>query len=51
MHFGEIPDPRGDTALHEFLEVIFIARAVVLCGARDCTAVAIFARAKVDLLK
>jgi DDE_Tnp_1-associated len=36
-HFGEVADPRADNARHDFLEVIFIALAAVLCGAEDCT--------------
>jgi predicted transposase YbfD/YdcC len=50
-HFGEVADPRADNARHDFLEVIFIALAAVLCGAEDCTDMAIFARAKLELLK
>jgi len=50
-HFGEVPDPRAKNARHNFLEAIFIALAAVLCGAEDCTDMAIFARAKLDVLK
>jgi predicted transposase YbfD/YdcC len=50
-HFGEVPDPRAENARHDFLEVIFIAVAAVLCGAEDCTDMALFARSKFDLLK
>ncbi len=50
-HFGEVPDPRADNARHDFLEVVFIALAAVLCGAEDCTDMALFARAKLELLK
>jgi predicted transposase YbfD/YdcC len=50
-HFGEVPDPRADNARHDFLEVIFIALAAMLCGAEDCTDMAIFARAKLELLR
>lgn len=48
--FGEVPDPRARTARHDFLEVIFIALAAVLCGAEDCTDMATFARSKLALL-
>jgi predicted transposase YbfD/YdcC len=50
-HFGEVADPRADNARHDFLEVIFIALAAVLCGAEDCTDMALFARSKLELLK
>lgn len=49
-HFGEVADPRAANARHDFLEVIFIALAAVLCGAEDCTDMAIFARSKLGLL-
>ena len=50
-HFAEVPDPRAGNASHEFLEVIFVALAAVLCGAEDCTDMAMFARAKLNLLR
>lgn len=50
-HFAEVPDPRAENARHDFLEVIFVALAAVLCGAEDCTDMALFARAKLDLLR
>lgn len=50
-HFAEVPDPRAENARHDFLEVIFVALAAVLCGAEDCTDMAIFARSKLDLLR
>jgi predicted transposase YbfD/YdcC len=50
-HFGEVPDPRADNARHDFLEVVFIALAAMLCGAEDCTDMAIFGRSKLELLK
>ena len=51
VHFAEVSDPRADNARHDFLEVIFVALAAVLCGAEDCTDMALFARAKLDLLR
>ena len=36
-HFADVADPRAANARHDFLEVIFIALAAVLCGAEDCT--------------
>jgi predicted transposase YbfD/YdcC len=50
-HFAEVPDPRASNARHDFLEVIFVALAAVLCGAEDCTDMALFARAKLGLLR
>jgi hypothetical protein len=44
-HFADVPDPRAANARHDFLEVIFIALAAVLCGAEDCTDMALFGRA------
>jgi hypothetical protein len=49
--FGELPDPRADNARHDLLEVIFLALAATLCGAQDCTDMAAFARAKLDVLR
>lgn len=49
--FGEIEDPRAANARHDLLELMFIALAAVLCGAEDCTDMALFARAKLDLLR
>lgn len=49
--FSEIEDPRAANARHDLLEVMFIALAAVLCGAEDCTDMALFARAKLDLLR
>jgi len=50
-HFADVSDPRAANARHDFLEVIFIALAAVLCGAEDCTDMALFGRAKLDLLR
>lgn len=50
-YFGEVSDPRADNARHDFLEVMFVALAAVLCGAEDCTDMALFARAKLALLR
>ena len=50
-HFAAVPDPRARNARHDFLEVIFIALAAVLCGAEDCTDMALFARSKLDALR
>ena len=50
-HFAAVPDPRASNARHDFLEVMFIALAAVLCGAEDCTDMALFARTKLGLLR
>jgi predicted transposase YbfD/YdcC len=49
--FGEVPDPRARNARHDFLEVMLVALAAVLCGAEDCTDMALFARSKLELLR
>jgi predicted transposase YbfD/YdcC len=49
--FGEIEDPRAGNARHDLLEIIFTALAAVLCGAEDCTDMATFGRAKLDVLR
>lgn len=49
--FSEIDDPRARNARHDLLELMFLALAAVLCGAEDCTDMAIFARSKLDLLR
>lgn len=50
-HFSAVADPRAENARHDFLEVVFVALAAVLCGAEDCTDMAMFACAKLDLLR
>jgi len=51
VHFAEVGDPRADNARHDFLEVMFVALAAMLCGAEDCTDMAMFARSKLDVLR
>ena len=50
-YFGEVADPRAGNARHDFLELVFVALAAVLCGAEDCTDMAEFAQAKLSLLR
>jgi predicted transposase YbfD/YdcC len=50
-YFGAVADPRAGNARHDFLEVIFVALAASLCGAEDCTEMALFARAKLEVLR
>ena len=49
--FSEVSDPRATNARHDLLELLFVALASVLCGAQDCTEMALFARAKLGLLR
>ncbi|MCA6261450.1 transposase family protein, partial [Phenylobacterium sp.] len=49
--FSEVPDPRASNARDDLLEVMFVALAAVLCGAEDCTDMAEFADAKLELLR
>jgi predicted transposase YbfD/YdcC len=48
--FGDL-DPRDQNARHDFCELLFIAFAAVLCGARNCTDFARFAQAKEAMLR
>lgn len=50
-HFSDVPDPRAGNARHDFLEVIFVALAAMLCGAEDCTDMALFAQSKLATLR
>jgi predicted transposase YbfD/YdcC len=49
--FCEVDDPRAANARHDLLELMFVALAAVLCGAQDCTEMALFARSKLTLLR
>lgn len=49
--FGEVPDPRDFTTQHPLPEILFVAFAAMLCGATHCTEVALFAKARLDLLR
>jgi len=49
--FGDLPDPRADNSQHELVEVLFIALLASLCGARGCSDMAEFGRAKEALLR
>lgn len=49
--FGDIPDPRADNAQHDLVEILFIALLASLCGARGCSDMAEFGRAKEPLLR
>jgi predicted transposase YbfD/YdcC len=49
--FAVVPDPRAANARHVFTEVLFIALAAVLCGAKNCSEMALFGEAKEPLLR
>lgn len=49
--FGEVPDERDHTVHHPLPEILFVALAAVLCGASHCTEMALFAKARLDLLR
>jgi len=49
--FGEVADPRDFTAQHPLPEILFIALAAVLCGARHCTEMVLFANSRIELLR
>ena len=49
--FEELEDPRDDNARHDLLELLLIALCAVLCGAEDCSDMALFGRAKEEFLR
>ncbi len=49
--FRRLPDPRAPNALHELPEILVIALAAVLCGAKGPTDMALFGRSKEKLLR
>lgn len=49
--FAVLPDPRASNTRHDLTEILFIAIAATLCGARTCTDMALFAEAKAPLLR
>jgi len=49
--FRRLPDPRAANALHELVEILVIALAAVLCGAKGPTDMALFGRTKEKLLR
>jgi predicted transposase YbfD/YdcC len=46
-----LEDPRAANALHELVEIVFIALAATLCGAQGATDMALFGRSKEELLR
>lgn len=49
--FADVPDPRDYTARHDLTELLFVALAAVLCGASNCTEMALFAHARLEILR
>jgi predicted transposase YbfD/YdcC len=49
--FCSLPDPRAPNALHELLDILVIALAAVLCGAKCATDMELFGVAKERLLR
>ena len=49
--FGGVDDPRASNARHDLVEVMFVALVATLCGAEDCTDMALFARSKLGFLR
>ena len=49
--FRKLADPRASNAQHELWEILFIALAAVLCGAKSCCDMALFGRSKEALLR
>jgi len=44
--FSELEDPRDDNARHDLHELLLIALCAMLCGAEDCSDMALFGRSK-----
>jgi predicted transposase YbfD/YdcC len=49
--FRRLRDPRAANARHELWQILFIALAAVLGGARSCSEMALFGRSKEDLFR
>lgn len=49
--FRSLPDPRAPNALHELLDILVIALAATLCGAKCATDMALFGQSKEALLR
>jgi predicted transposase YbfD/YdcC len=47
----EIPDPRRYNAVHALTDILFVAFAAMLCGAANCTEMAMFAEGRLELLR
>lgn len=49
--FREVRDPRRKNARHDLAEILFIALAATLCGAKSCVDMADFAAARLESLR
>lgn len=49
--FAVLPDPRAANARHRLTDVLVAAFAASLCGAQACSDMALFARAKLEVLR
>lgn len=49
--FREVRDPRGLNARHDLAELLFVALAATLCGAKSCVDIAEFAEEQEDVLR
>jgi len=49
--FADLEDPRKRDGDHDLTEMLFIALLAMLCGAKYCTDIEVFGRAKEDLLR
>ncbi len=49
--FAALEDPREDNARHDLQEILLIALCAMLCGAEDCSDMALFGRAKEAFLR
>src|SRR5882672_3186992 len=47
----KIPDPRRYNAQHDLTDILFAAFAAMLCGATNCTEMALFTEARLTLLR
>jgi hypothetical protein len=49
--FAELADPRDSNARHDLNEILVVALCAMLCGAEDCSDMALFGRAKQSFLR
>lgn len=47
----DIADPRAYNIRHDLTDILFVALAAMLCGAANCTEMAIFAATRLELLR
>lgn len=50
-YLRRLRDPRAANASYPLMEILFVALAAVLCGAKSCTDMSDFGRRKIDLLR